>query len=245
MQAPFASEIISVKLFSISENAEKNIAEKARVSSPNPKSGKLGLISYLIRNSHWSPFEMEHMTLTIECPRDIGRQILRHWSFNFQEFSQRYANVDQLQPELFLREVRRQDLKNRQNSIPDLDPKVSKEAYKMQGKVWETCREVYRHMIKMGVAKECARVVLPEGLTMSRLHMDGNIRSWLHYCDLRSGHGTQSLHAQIALKARDIIQDKLPHIYNAFFVKRWTLDKIKADMKDNFPEAYEKYFGKK
>lgn len=178
------------------------IAYCARVSNPSNQNNTLTsrkLLEYLIKNHHWSPFEMVHVVMEINTTRDIGRQILRHRSFSFQEFSQRYADPTQLG--FATREARLQDTKNRQNSI-EIDNKDLQERWEdIQREVRKTARTAYAWAIENGLAKEQARVVLPEGLTMSRMYMSGTLRSWLHYCQLRCANGTQKEHREVAMAA--------------------------------------------
>lgn len=193
--------------------AEQLIAYCARVSNPanqdNPDSEKL--LKYLVKNKHWSPFEMVHVIMEIQTTRDIGRQILRHRSFSFQEFSQRYAAVAEMSEP---RETRMQDFKNRQNSIETDNDKLTEvwEAY--QRNVIRYAQTTYDWAIKNGVAKEQARVILPEGLTMSRMYMSGSLRSWIHYCELRMGNGTQKEHREIATQCWNIITEQFPSLKN-------------------------------
>lgn len=184
------------------EGVEDMIAYVARVSNPanqaNSKTSKK-LIKYLIENRHWSPFEMVDVTLEIETTRDIARQMLRHRSFSFQEFSQRYSDVSALGDMFEYSEVRLQDPKNRQNSLLGADEELRIYWEDVQRSVINTCEQVYRKAIERGIAKEVARKVLPEGLTKSRLYMKGSIRSWIHYLEVRGpGSGTQKEHMQIA-----------------------------------------------
>lgn len=193
--------------------AEEFVAYCARVSNPanqlnNGTADKL--LAYLIRNKHWSPFEMVSLTLEIKCTRDIGRQILRHRSFSFQEFSQRYARIDV--NDLVSREARLQDEKNRQNSIEVSDEELEKTWRIYQDIVKKSNIEAYEWALDNGVAKEQARAVLPEGLTPSTMYMAGTLRSWIHYCALRMGNGTQKEHRQIASDAWDIIKESFPSI---------------------------------
>ena len=199
--------------------AEQLIAYCARVSNPanqdNPDSEKL--LKYLVKNKHWSPFEMVHIIMEIQTTRDIGRQILRHRSFSFQEFSQRYAEVDGSAWEV--REARLQDQKNRQNSIEldydDAGMRVLQSQWaSSQREVWMTAIDEYNWAIKNGIAKEVARSVLPEGLTMSRMYMSGSLRSWIHYCELRMGNGTQKEHREIATQCWNIITEQFPSLKN-------------------------------
>ena len=196
------------------ENIQDLLSFCARVSNPsnqlNTETSER-LLNYLIKNKHWSVFEMANICLEIETTRDIARQILRHRSFSFQEFSQRYANaVEELDFET--REARLQDTKNRQNSILTEDQELQKEWEEKQRQVINTSREVYNWAISKGIAKEQARAVLPEGNTLSRLYVNGTIRSWIHYCELRSTNGTQKEHSEIALKCAEVIANLFPHI---------------------------------
>lgn len=192
------------------------IAYCARVSNPSNQlntetSDKL--INYLVKWKHWSPFEMANVTLEIETTRDIARQILRHRSFTFQEFSQRYADpVKELTFET--REARLQDQKNRQNSIETDDTQLQEMWEKMQWDLIEKTRGIYEWAISQGIAKEVARAVLPEGLTMSRMYVNGTIRSWLHYIDIRSHEATQKEHREIALACAEVIGKLFPLIHN-------------------------------
>jgi len=178
------------------------IAYAARVSNPanqNNEATAEKLIRYLAKHKHWSPFEMVSACLEIETTRDIARQILRHRSFSFQEFSQRYADVRSLDNEFMIREARLQDTKNRQNSIENEDMGLEDEWANKQMAVIETAKMAYNWAIEKGIAKEQARAVLPEGLTRSRLYMNGSIRSWIHYVELRTDPSTQKEHRLIAL----------------------------------------------
>ncbi|MDB4351212.1 FAD-dependent thymidylate synthase [bacterium] len=190
------------------------IAYTARVSNPANQSNletAPRLLRYLIKENHWSPFEMVHMTLEIKTTRDIARQILRHRSFSFQEFSQRYA----VAPGFENREARLQDTKNRQNSV-ETDDRDLNEWWSMQQKhVQNTAELAYNEALDKGIAKEQARALLPEGLTQSTLYMAGSLRSWVHYCDLRRGNGTQKEHAEIADKCWEIIGVHFPDIVKA------------------------------
>jgi thymidylate synthase (FAD) len=190
------------------------IAYTARVSNPANQSNletAPRLLRYLIKENHWSPFEMVHMTLEIKTTRDIARQILRHRSFSFQEFSQRYA----VAPGFEGREARLQDTKNRQNSV-ETDDRDLNEWWSMQQKhVQNTAELAYTEALEKGIAKEQARALLPEGLTQSTLYMAGSLRSWVHYCDLRRGNGTQKEHAEIADKCWEIIRGHFPDVVKA------------------------------
>jgi thymidylate synthase (FAD) len=206
----------SAKLIHITPNAEELIAYMARVSNPSNQTNtqtSARLIKYLIDHQHWSPFEMVNMCVEIETTRSIAAQILRHRSFSFQEFSQRYAEV-QLRPEL--PEMRRQDLKNRQNSIDDLSLETLRECDELVGKALVTSYRAYDRLLELGVAKECAREVLPL-CTPTRLYMNGSIRSWLHYCNLRTGNGTQKEHAVIAGQIQDILYSQIPNVCEAMW----------------------------
>ena len=202
------------KLVWVTPDAEKLIGKIARVSNPknedNPEVTRL--LKYLIAHKHWSPFEMASMCVEINTTRAIAQQILRHRSFSFQEFSQRYAPaLDTDIPHL-----RRQDLKNRQNSIDDIDEET---AQFLEDKIighFHDAKELYDSLLRHGIAKECARAVLPLNTT-TRLYMSGTIRSWLHYIDLRSWHGTQWEHTQIALNCLDILKTELPTIADAMW----------------------------
>ena len=188
------------------------IAFCARVSNPSNQinvetSDKL--IHYLIKNKHWSPLEMVNMCLEIETTRDIARQILRHRSFSFQEFSQRYADPTQ-DLDFEVREARLQDNKNRQNSIETDDERLQRKWEMAQRRVIHEARAAYEWAIKEGIAKEVARVVLPEGNTVSRMYMNGTLRSWIHYIELRSANGTQKEHRDIALACAEVIGNVFP-----------------------------------
>lgn len=188
-----------VCLISVTPDAEKTMGYVARVSNPknqdNPKVA--GLLKYCIEHEHWSVFEQAFMTLEINTTRAIGAQILRHRSFTFQEFSQRYADANLLMDEIPLPELRRQDTKNRQNSIDDLPEAEVKALQKTIRDLFYEAQDVYRHLLEVGVAKECARNVLPLAVP-TRMMMTGSVRSWIHYINLRTGHGTQKEHMQIA-----------------------------------------------
>ena len=194
------------------DNAQELVAFCARVSNPsnqlNTETSEK-LINYLIKNAHWSPLEMVSACLEIETTRDIARQILRHRSFSFQEFSQRYANpVEDL--EFVIREARLQDPKNRQNSVETEDEKIINEWEKLQNSIIENAKEVYNWAIENGIAKEQARSVLPEGFTVSRIYMNGTLRSWIHYIQLREANGTQKEHMEIAKACAEVINEIFP-----------------------------------
>ena len=183
----------------------------ARVSNPNNQENPkvAGLLSYCIKHNHWSVFEQAHMTLEIETTRAIAAQILRHRSFTYQEFSQRYADSSMLASETPMFDLRRQDDKNRQNSIDDVDPFLRQELEIAIEKYFNEGMDIYRHMLDMGIAKECARMVLPLA-TPTRIYMTGSCRSWIHYIDLRSAHGTQKEHMDIANDAKRVFCEQFP-----------------------------------
>ena len=196
------------------ETPEQFIAYCARVSNPeNQYNNETAdrLIRYLLKHKHFSPFEMVHMTLEIETTRDIGRQILRHRSFAFQEFSQRYAEATQFTT----REARLQDKKNRQNSIKTNDELLQEVWQEKQEWLLDDAEAAYRWALDNGIAKEQARAVLPEGLTVTNMYMAGSLRSWIHYCDLRSANGTQLEHQEVAIAALDIMKEQFPNIVKA------------------------------
>ena len=190
------------------DTVEEFLAYCARVSNPANQTNNTTarkLLNYLIREKHWSPLEMGNIVVEIETPRDIGRQLLRHGSFKFQEFSQRYAETT----DFIFRDIRRQDLKNRQNSIDDIPPEIKSEWYDRLERYLEHGKELYRWALSQEGAKECARVVLPEGLTISRMYVNGSFRSWYHYLELREGNGTQYEHIQLAQSIREAITKEL------------------------------------
>ena len=202
---------MSVKLISVTPDAEKNMAYVARVSNPNnqenPNYAKL--LGYCIKHNHWSVFEQSFMTLEIETTRGLAAQILRHRSFTYQEFSQRYADSSMLADTIPLPELRRQDTKNRQNSIDDIDPFVNQEfQFKMQ-KHFEEGMKLYQEMLEYGIAKECAHFVLPLACP-TRIYMSGSCRSWIHYINLRSANGTQKEHMDIAEACKKIFVEQFP-----------------------------------
>ena len=194
------------------ETMTELVAYCARVSNPSNQANKdtaEKLIKYLIKNKHWSPLEMVHLTLEIETTRDIARQILRHRSFSFQEFSQRYADPTK-DLDFVLREARLQDTKNRQNSIETDNLALQAFWEERQKRVIEEAKNAYEWAIMNGIAKEQARAVLPEGLTVSRLYMAGTLRSWIHYIQLRSENGTQKEHINIAKACAEVIATVFP-----------------------------------
>ena len=208
----------TAKLIHITPNAEELISYMARVSNPSNQSNtetSAKLIKYLIDHQHWSPFEMVNMCVEINTTRSIAAQILRHRSFSFQEFSQRYADTSQLGHGV-MPHLRRQDLKNRQNSVDNLSPELVSGYYRRISQLYEDAEHLYKEMVSNGVAKECAREVLPLS-TPTRMYMNGSIRSWLHYCDLRTGNGTQREHAVIAGQIQDILFEQLPSVCRAMW----------------------------
>jgi len=203
---------MKVELVSITPDAEKTMAYIARVSNPNNQDNEkfAGLLKYCIQHNHWSVFEQSSMTLEIETTRAIAAQILRHRSFTFQEFSQRYADAKLLET-IELPELRRQDSKNRQNSIDDLDPKVADTLNRQMNTLFSSAFSLYTQMLESGVAKECARMVLPL-CTPTRIYMTGSCRSWIHYINLRSAHGTQKEHMEIAEACRKVFVEQFPSV---------------------------------
>ena len=207
----------TVELVTVTPKAEELIVYMARVSNPSNQESNNNnerLINYLITHKHWSPFEMCHMVLEINTSRSIAAQILRHRSFSFQEFSQRYADIKELTTSIQLPHLRRQDLKNRQNSVDDLPSEKTQVFYRRINQLFEESTDLYREMVSSGVAKETARDVLPLA-TPTKMYMAGSIRSWIHYIDLRSQNETQLEHMVIALKAKEIFCKELPTIGKA------------------------------
>jgi thymidylate synthase (FAD) len=207
-----------VKLVWATPNAEEMIVKMARVSAPRNQDNMdtaPRLLRYLINNNHWSPYEMANMCVEIETTRAIAPQILRHRSFSFQEFSQRYADASELGSAV-IPHLRRQDQKNRQNSIDDLDSDLISGYYRRISHLYEDAEHLYCEMISNGVAKECARAVLPLS-TQTRLYMNGTLRSWIHYLQLRTANGTQLEHQQIARDIQQIFCDQFPVIGEAVF----------------------------
>ena len=205
----------SVKLISVTPDAEQTMAHIARVSNPNNQDNPnyAGLLRYCIKHNHWSVFEQSSMTLEIETTRAIAAQILRHRSFTFQEFSQRYAQSNEL-GKIELPDLRRQDTKNRQNSIDDVDPFVKQKFEAQMITLFSSAQSLYNQMIEEGIAKECARMVLPL-CTPTRIYMTGSARSWIHYINLRSANGTQKEHMDIANACKSIFIDTFPTIAEA------------------------------
>jgi len=207
---------MSVKLVSVTPDAEQTMAYVARVSNPNnqenPNYAKL--LGYCIKHNHWSVFEQSFMTLEIETTRGLAAQILRHRSFTYQEFSQRYADSSLLSETIPLPELRRQDTKNRQNSIDDIDPFVKQKYEMLMQDHFRDAMALYQTMLDEGIAKECARFVLPLA-TPTRLYMSGSCRSWIHYIQLRSANGTQKEHMDIAEACKKIFSEQFPTVAEA------------------------------
>ena len=205
-----------VKLVTVTPKAEETMGYVARVSNPenqdNPKVA--GLLSYCIKHGHWSVFEQAHMTVEINTTRGLAAQILRHRSFTFQEFSQRYQDVSHIREDIPLPQLRRQDTKNRQNSIDDLDPVKVEDLNKKMRSLFDQSIDLYKSMLHAGVAKECARFVLPLA-TPTRLYMTGSCRSWIHYINLRSAHGTQKEHMDLVKDVRKVFVEQFPIVSQA------------------------------
>ena len=206
----------NVKLISVTPDAEKTMAYIARVSNPSNQENEnyAGLLRYCIKHNHWSVFEQAFMTLEIETTRAIAAQILRHRSFTYQEFSQRYADTNLLSTDIPLPELRRQDTKNRQNSIDDLEEEKVFVMNKMIQDLFRNAQDTYNFLLEQGVAKECARMVLPLA-TPTRIYMAGSCRSWIHYITLREKNGTQKEHMDIANNCKKIFIQQLPTIAEA------------------------------
>jgi len=209
------SESMKVNLVTVTPDAEKQMGYIARVSNPKNQSNPAvaGLLGYCIKHGHWSVFEQAHMTVEIETTRAIAAQILRHRSFTFQEFSQRYANTNLLGT-IPAPDLRRQDDKNRQNSINDIPEEQTKRLQDQIERYFAEGLDLYNELIREGVAKECARMVLPLA-TPTRIYMTGSVRSWIHYIDLRSAHGTQKEHMDIVQEIRGIFKQQFPVCTNA------------------------------
>ena len=207
---------MKVSLVSVSPDAEKHMAYCARVSNPNNQDNEnyAGLLRYCIKHQHWSIFEQAFMTLEINTTRGLAAQILRHRSFTFQEFSQRYADTNLLDTNIPLPELRRQDTKNRQNSIDDIPEEQSKMLLGRIQNYFNEGLDLYNELLREGIAKECARFVLPLA-TPTRIYMSGSVRSWVHYIDLRSGHGTQKEHMDIANACKNIFTEQFPTVSEA------------------------------
>ena len=201
---------------SVTPDAEKSIAYCARESNPKNQNSESfeGLLKYCIKHQHWSIFEHAFMTVEINTSLAIATQILRHRSFTFQQFSQRYADSTALQLSIPTPDLRSQDTKNRQNSIDDINPRDKAYMEATIEKHFDDALDLYNSLLKQGVAKECARMVLPQA-TLTRLYMTGSVRSWIHYIDLRSGHGTQQEHKEVAEHIRDIFVGEFPIISHA------------------------------
>jgi len=207
---------MTAKLLSVTPDAEKHIAYCARVSNPSNQENDSfeGLIKYCIKHKHWSIFEQAFLTIELETTRAIAAQVLRHRSFTFQEFSQRYADSSLLGKKIPLPDLRRQDTKNRQNSIDDMDP-FMRQKYEMQMQtLFDSSMALYQQMLEGGVAKECARNVLPMCVP-TKMYMSGSIRSWVHYIDLRSANGTQKEHMDLANDCKAIFIEQFPVISQA------------------------------
>ena len=202
---------MNVKLISVTPDAESTMAYVARVSNPNnqenPNYAKL--LGYCIKHNHWSVFEQAFMTLEIETTRGLAAQCLRHRSFTYQEFSQRYADSSLLSETIALPELRRQDTKNRQNSIDDIDPFVKQEFEIKMRKHFDEAMVLYQSMLDMGIAKECSRFVLPLA-TPTRIYMSGSCRSWIHYINLRTANGTQKEHMDLAEGCKKVFIEQFP-----------------------------------
>ena len=205
-----------IKFVSVTPDAEKTMAYVARVSNPKNQDNEkfAGLLRYCIEHGHWSVFEQAHMTVEINTTRGLAAQILRHRSFTFQEFSQRYADSSLLEEKIPVPELRRQDEKNRQNSTDDLDSMLVMGYNTRMRAHFNDAMTLYQDMLKDGVAKECARFVLPLA-TPTRLYMTGSCRSWVHYIDLRSAHGTQKEHMEVVESVRSIFKEQFPTVSEA------------------------------
>ena len=204
------------KLISVTPDAEKHMAYCARVSNPNNQENEKfsGLLKYCVKHQHWSIFEQAYMTLELTTTRGIAAQVLRHRSFTYQEFSQRYADSSLLMDKIPLPALRRQDDKNRQNSIDDLDPFDVQNLELQMQTLFDSSMALYQQMLGRGVAKECARFVLPLAVP-TKIYMTGSVRSWIHYIDLRSANGTQKEHMDLALSAKEIFIEQFPAVAEA------------------------------
>ena len=207
---------MTVKFVSVTPDAEKTMAYIARVSNPKNQDNEkfAGLLKYCIKHNHWSVFEQSSMTLEIETTRGLGAQILRHRSFTFQEFSQRYADTNLLADEIPMFDLRSQDLKNRQNSIDDIPKNKKADLQEKIAKHFVASMDLYNELLSNGIAKECARFVLPLA-TPTRLYMTGSCRSWIHYINLRSAHGTQKEHMDVVAECRKIFVEQFPSVSEA------------------------------
>ena len=208
--------INTAKLISVTPDAEKHMAYCARVSNPNNQENEKfsGLLKYCVKHQHWSIFEQAYMTLELSTSRGIAAQVLRHRSFTYQEFSQRYADSSLLAKTIPMPELRRQDTKNRQNSIDDLDPFVIQTLEMQMQTLFDSSMALYQQMLERGVAKECARFVLPLAVP-TKIYMTGSVRSWIHYIELRSANGTQKEHMDLALSAKEIFIEQFPAVAEA------------------------------
>jgi len=206
----------NVKLISVTPDAEKHMAYCARVSNPNNQENEKfsGLLKYCVKHQHWSIFEQAYMTLELNTTRGIAAQVLRHRSFTYQEFSQRYADSSLLGKTIPLPELRRQDTKNRQNSIDDIDPFTNQKFEMLMQQHFAQAMDLYQRMLDEGIAKECARFVLPLACP-TKIYMTGSVRSWIHYIDLRSANGTQKEHMDLALGAKRIFCEQFPAVAEA------------------------------
>ena len=206
----------NIKLVSVTPDAEQHMAYVARVSNPKNQDNDqfAGLLKYCIKHGHWSVFEQAFMTVEINTTRGLAAQILRHRSFTYQEFSQRYADSSMLADQIPLPELRRQDEKNRQNSTDDMNPRTVNHYNRKMEQHFKQGMKLYQNMLKDGVAKECARFVLPLA-TPTRIYMTGSVRSWIHYVDLRSAHGTQKEHMAVAEGVRSIFSEQFPTVAQA------------------------------
>ena len=207
---------MTVKLVSVTPDAEKTMAYIARVSNPKNQNNEkfAGLLKYCINHNHWSVFEQSSMTLEIETTRGLGAQILRHRSFTFQEFSQRYADTNLLADEIPMFDLRSQDLKNRQNSIDDIPKNKKADLQEKIAEHFVASMDLYNELLANGIAKECARFVLPLA-TPTRLYMPGSCRSWIHYINLRSAHGTQKEHMDVVAECKKIFVEQFPSVSEA------------------------------
>ena len=205
-----------IKLISVTPDAEKHMAYCARVSNPNNQENEKfsGLLKYCVKHQHWSIFEQAYMTLELNTTRGIAAQVLRHRSFTYQEFSQRYADSSMLADQIPMFDLRRQDTKNRQNSIDDIGDYVKQEFEIKIRRHFDEAMTLYQSMLDAGIAKECARFVLPLACP-TRIYMTGSVRSWIHYIDLRSANGTQKEHMDIALGAKEIFCEQFPAVAEA------------------------------
>ena len=207
---------MTVKFVSVTPDAEKTMAYIARVSNPKNQDNEkfAGLLKYCIKHNHWSVFEQSSMTLEIETTRGLGAQILRHRSFTFQEFSQRYADTNLLADEIPMFDLRSQDLKNRQNSIDDIPKNKKADLQEKIAEHFVEAMDLYNELLASGIAKECARFVLPLA-TPTRLYMTGSCRSWIHYINLRSAHGTQKEHIEIVQECKKVFVEQFPSVSEA------------------------------